>query len=42
MKLALSAVALIAGTAAAFAPSSTKTSSTAIKAYVDDLPGALA
>uniref|UniRef100_A0A6U2AJH0 Plastid light harvesting protein n=1 Tax=Pseudictyota dubia TaxID=2749911 RepID=A0A6U2AJH0_9STRA len=42
MKLAISALALFAGSAAAFAPSSTSTKSTAIKAYVDELPGALA
>jgi hypothetical protein len=42
MKLVLSAVALLAGTAAAFAPVSSKTSCSSLKAFAEDLPGALA
>jgi hypothetical protein len=42
MKLALSAIALLAGSAAAFAPAPTKTSSSSLRALAEDLPGALA
>mmetsp|Transcript_42725 Transcript_42725/g.129794 ORF Transcript_42725/g.129794 Transcript_42725/m.129794 type:complete len:212 (-) Transcript_42725:43-678(-) len=42
MKRTISAIAILAGSAAAFAPSSAKSSSTTLKAYAEDLPGALA